>query len=215
MAVLNRPVAPEPLKHRLQPDASHQWSGTPPKRATERGGQRGRTLSATQRWTCCNATALTPDVNIQHITACEGYTTVGAGGGGAGRASDVAALPADGGAHRLLATRKEPREPLCWPTVSISPSVASRGTNTLTGPHRNNLQCRAPTLCPRRSPAALQERKQRCGLDFTRPAGHGQPLPFLRWGRGNVAPEEGAALPAVGGVAHEAPCQGWEYTCAT
>ena len=194
MAVPNRPVAPEPLKHRLQPDASHQWSGTPPKRATERGGQRGRTLSATQRWTCCNATALTPDVNIQHITACEGYTTVGAGGfgmtpwcddvgaggGGAGGASDVAALPADGGAHRLLATREDPRKPLCWPTVSVSPLVASRGTNTLTGPHRKYLQCRAPTLCPRRSPAALQERKQRCGLDFTRPAGHGQPLPFLR-----------------------------------
>ena len=57
-------------------------------------------------------------------------------------------LLAVGGVNGLLATHKDPPKPLCGPTVSVSPSVAGRGTDTrMKDPHGNNLRCGVHTLC--------------------------------------------------------------------
>ena len=62
---------------------------------------------------------------------------------------------------------EDPPQPLCWPTASVSPSVAGRGTNTLRI-HTAivfSAECKHSATAER--PAALHERKQQCGPDFT------------------------------------------------
>ena len=58
----------------------------------------------------------------------------GVGGwGGGGGSPEILLLFVSGGWRRRSASRHSRRPPkrLCWPTVSVSPSVAGRGTNAL------------------------------------------------------------------------------------
>ena len=94
------------------------------------------------------------------------------GGGGGTKPCNLAALLAVGGVNRLLANHEDlvqaflrrglpgsrrSTKSLCWPTVSVSPSVAGRGTNTFEGSTRP--VCGVQALChggaPRSSPRAL------------------------------------------------------------
>ena len=86
-----------------------------------------------------------------------GHTLPEKGEVGAGKTLRSCCSPGNGRPQSTSRHSRRPTKPLCCPPVLISSSAAGRGTNTL----------RIHTAI-----SPLQERKQRCGLDFPRLARH-------------------------------------------